>query len=538
MRVRFLGPDTDTDTDTDTDAYVASVERHAPEFEERTGLDLDIRIVPGDLYFSNDIRHLLEGDGAADVYMSGPVLIWDHLAAGFVRPLDDLVARSSDSWNVGDFVDRLIACNRWSGRFGDPLGEGPLLEIPVNCESYNLAYVPRILDAAGVDVPTTWAEYLDVATRIASAGGESRGFAQRGTAAWHTMYTGYAHSSGLAAGATSRTAPARSTPTMPSKSRASSSKRCTSPARPTSRQPAAQHAHSQRTRSTNPHDSDTVSSLGFPNRAGYLDSTVVPSANPGSSKGSRIQVIEVKGAEMPEPTVVLVHGAFADASGWNGVITRLEAKGVPVIAPANPLRGIAADSAYIAAVLSQIEGPVVAVGHSYGGAVITNAATDAENVVGLVYVAAFAPDEDETLGAVESESKDSVLNSALVPRQYPTANGVSATEFSIDPSKVRDTFAGDLDDEQVALIGATQRPVAEFAFSEPSGPPAWKDRPTWAVVATGDRAAGADVVRSMAERAGANITELNGSHVIMISQPEAVTDVIMDAVRASALVGA
>jgi multiple sugar transport system substrate-binding protein len=184
MRVRFLGPD--------TDAYVASVERHAPEFEERTGLDLDIRIVPSDLYFSNDIRHLLEGDGAADVYMSGPVLMWDHLAAGFVRPLDDLVDQSSDSWDASDFIDRLIACNRWSGRFGDPLGEGSLLEVPVNCESYNLAYVPRILDAAGVDVPTTWAEYLDVATRIASVGGEVRGFAQRGTAAWHTMYTGYA----------------------------------------------------------------------------------------------------------------------------------------------------------------------------------------------------------------------------------------------------------------------------------------------------------------------------------------------------------
>ena len=183
MRVRFLGPD--------TDAYVASVERHAPEFEEVTGIELDIRIVPSDLYFSNDIRHLLEGDGAADVYMSGPVLMWDHLAAGFVRPLDDLVAGSSDTWDAGDFMDRLIACNRWSGRFGDPLGEGPLLEVPVNCESYNLAYVPRILDAAGTDVPKTWGEYLDASTRIASSG-VARGFAQRGTAAWHTMYTGYA----------------------------------------------------------------------------------------------------------------------------------------------------------------------------------------------------------------------------------------------------------------------------------------------------------------------------------------------------------
>jgi pimeloyl-ACP methyl ester carboxylesterase len=233
------------------------------------------------------------------------------------------------------------------------------------------------------------------------------------------------------------------------------------------------------------------------------------------------------------PTVVLVHGAFADASSWSGVIERLQAKGVPVTAPANPLRGIAADSAYVAAVLGQIEGPVIAVGHSYGGAVITNAATDANNVVGLVYVAAFAPDEGETLGAAEAGSKDSVLNSALVPRQYPTANGGSATEFSIDPAKARDAFAGDLSDQQAALIAATQRPVAESAFGEPNGPPAWKHLPSWAVVATGDRAAGTDVVRSMAERAGATITEIEGSHVIMVSQPQAVADVILQAVAAT-----
>ena len=247
-------------------------------------------------------------------------------------------------------------------------------------------------------------------------------------------------------------------------------------------------------------------------------------------------LIPRKGALMSETTntdtatVVLVHGAFADASSWNGVITRLQAEGVPVTAPANPLRGIAADSAYIAAVLEQIEGPVVAVGHSYGGAVITNAATDAKNVVGLVYVAAFAPEEGETLGAAEAGSKDSVLNSALVPRQYPTANGGSATEFYIDPAKARDAFAGDLSDQEAALIATIQRPVAELAFSEPSGPPAWKDRPSWAVVATGDRAAGTDVTRSMAERAGATITEVDGSHVIMVSQPQAVTDVILEAV--------
>ena len=156
----------------------------------------------------------------------------------------------------------------------------------------------------------------------------------------------------------------------------------------------------------------------------------------------------------------------------------------------------------------------------------------AKNVVGLVYVAAFAPDEGETLGAVEAGSKDSVLNSALVPRTYPTADGGSATEFYIDPAKARDAFAGDLSDEEAALIAATQRPVAEAAFGEPNGPPAWKHLPSWAVVATGDKAAGTDVVRSMAERAGAKITEFEGSHVIMLSQPQAVTDVILEALAA------
>jgi pimeloyl-ACP methyl ester carboxylesterase len=233
---------------------------------------------------------------------------------------------------------------------------------------------------------------------------------------------------------------------------------------------------------------------------------------------------------MSDTTVVLVHGAFADGSSWSGVITRLQKAGVPVVAPPNPLRGIAHDSAYTASVFAQIDGPVLAVGHSYGGAVITNAATEARNVVGLVYVAAFAPDEGEMLGVVEAGSKDSVLNSALVPRQYPTDGGGTATEFLIDPSKARNAFAGDVPEEAAGLIAATQRPVAEAAFSEPNGPPAWKHLPSWAVVATGDRAAGTDVVRSMAERAGALITEIDGSHVIMVSQPQAVTDVILKAV--------
>jgi pimeloyl-ACP methyl ester carboxylesterase len=232
-------------------------------------------------------------------------------------------------------------------------------------------------------------------------------------------------------------------------------------------------------------------------------------------------------------TVVLVHGAFADASSWTGVIERLQASGVQVTAPANPLRGISIDSAYLASVFDQISGPVLAVGHSYGGAVITNAATKARNVIGLVYVAAFAPDEGERLGDAESTSKDSVLNAALVPLKYPTGQGAqTAVEFAINPAQLHDAFAADLPAEQTAIMAATQRPVAELAFSEPSGVPAWKTLPAWAVVATGDKAAGSDVIRSMARRAGATITEVEGSHVIMISQPQAVTDVILTAVAA------
>jgi pimeloyl-ACP methyl ester carboxylesterase len=236
-----------------------------------------------------------------------------------------------------------------------------------------------------------------------------------------------------------------------------------------------------------------------------------------------------------KPTIVLVHGAFADASSWNGVIERLQQRGYTVIAPANPLRGVTADSAYTASLLNQINGPVLLAGHSYGGAVITNAATRAPNVVGLVYVAAFAPDEGETLGDVESGSKDSVLNSALVQYNYPTGqNGETSVEFAINPALIQEAFAADLPAETTALMAATQRPIAAAAFSDVSGPPAWRTLPSWAVVAAGDKAAGADVVRSHAQRAGADIVEVEGSHVIMISQPQVVTDHILAAVQALA----
>jgi pimeloyl-ACP methyl ester carboxylesterase len=228
-------------------------------------------------------------------------------------------------------------------------------------------------------------------------------------------------------------------------------------------------------------------------------------------------------------TVALVHGAFADSSSWTGVIERLQEHGIQVTALANPLRGISIDSAYVSSAIRQIAGPVLAVGHSYGGAVISNAATGASNVVGLVFVAAFAPDEGERVGSIEAESKDSVLNSALVPLQYP-AGSATATELSIDPGKFHEAFAADVPPKEAAVMAATQRPVSELAFSEPSGPPAWRKLPCWAVVATSDKAAGTDVILSEARRAGADITEVEGSHVIMISQPQVVAEVIEAAI--------
>ena len=231
-------------------------------------------------------------------------------------------------------------------------------------------------------------------------------------------------------------------------------------------------------------------------------------------------------------TVVLVHGAFADSSSWSGVIERLQANRVRVTATANPLRGIDFDSSYLRSVLEQIPGPVLAVGHAYGGAVISNAGTDVNDVVGLVYVAAFAPDEGERLGELSAQSTDSILSSVLVAQPYPSPNGVPDVEFTVEPAGFREALVGDLSAGQAAIMAVTQRPISELAFSEPSGRPAWKALRSWAVVATADMAAGTDLVRSMARRAGAEITEIAGSHFVMISRPEAVTDVIVEALAA------
>jgi pimeloyl-ACP methyl ester carboxylesterase len=235
------------------------------------------------------------------------------------------------------------------------------------------------------------------------------------------------------------------------------------------------------------------------------------------------------------PTVILVHGAFADASGWAGVIERLVAAGVPVRAVVNPLRGVSADSAYVASVIRQIPGPVLAVGHSYGGAVITNAGSMADNVVGLVYIAAFAPDEGESLQEIESRSQDSVLPPALRQTDYPVGSGSETMgELSIDLALFHEAFAADLPERETAVMARSQRPVSVAAFGERTGVPAWKKLPSWAVVATRDKAAGADVVLSMAKRASAQITEVEASHVPMMSQPDVVTAVILDAAKAVA----
>jgi len=233
----------------------------------------------------------------------------------------------------------------------------------------------------------------------------------------------------------------------------------------------------------------------------------------------------------PKPTVVLVHGAFADASSWNGVVTRLQKRGYTVVAPALGMRGLASDSAYLASFLSQIKGSVILAGHSYGGAVISNAATGAKNVRALVFVNAFATEKGEVLSTVEQGSTDSALNPALLRYTFPTGPSTTAVELIVDPAKFPAIFAGDLPRAQAALLAATQRPIAASAFGEASGAPAWKSLPSWAVVATGDKAAGTDVILAMAKRAGAHITTVDGSHLIMVSKPEVVTDVILKAIR-------
>jgi pimeloyl-ACP methyl ester carboxylesterase len=233
------------------------------------------------------------------------------------------------------------------------------------------------------------------------------------------------------------------------------------------------------------------------------------------------------------PIAVLVHGAFADGSSWAGVVAALQAAGVRVQAPANPLRGLATDALYLASLVTQIPGPVVLVGHSYGGAVISTAAVHAANVVGLVYVCAFIQDEGETLQELAAQATDSTLGPALRPVQYATGEaGATGTELSVDPASFPAIFAADLPAEQAAVLAASQRPVSATVFGEVSGPIAWKTLPSWAIVSPTDLAVGAGIERTMAERAKATIVEIDGSHLLMISHAQEVADVILTALAA------
>ncbi|MDQ2589256.1 alpha/beta fold hydrolase [Saccharothrix yanglingensis] len=234
------------------------------------------------------------------------------------------------------------------------------------------------------------------------------------------------------------------------------------------------------------------------------------------------------------PTAILVHGAFADGSSWSHVIDRLRAEGVDAIAVSNPLRGLAHDGDYVAAVVGQVDGPVVLVGHSYGGPVITHAGAKAPNVKALVYVASFGIDTGESaLGSVESFPPVE-LGTSLAPQQFPDGEGTD-TEFTIRRDAFPSVFAADLPAEFTATAAATQRPIAARALAEPLAvEPAWKTLPSWFAVATEDNAIHPDSQRAAAKRLGATTVEVRGSHAIAVSRPDEVAALVLAAVRAVA----
>ena len=237
----------------------------------------------------------------------------------------------------------------------------------------------------------------------------------------------------------------------------------------------------------------------------------------------------------PKPTIVFVHGAFADASGWNGAIEHLQREGYPTLALANPLRGLASDSAYIASALASIPGPLVLVGHSYGGAVITNAAAGNANVRALVYAAAYIPDVGENLLTLTGRFPGSQLDpeSTLIVREYPLPDGGVGHDAYIKPELFRGIFAADLPEKDTALLAATQRPLEAGSLLTPSPAAAWTSIPAYCLVATEDVTIGTANVRAMAQRAcpAGNIVEEKASHAVMISRPAAVADLILRAAR-------
>jgi pimeloyl-ACP methyl ester carboxylesterase len=234
-------------------------------------------------------------------------------------------------------------------------------------------------------------------------------------------------------------------------------------------------------------------------------------------------------AREQKPTIVLVHGAFAESSSWNKVITRLERHGYPVVAAPNPLRGVHEDAGSVSAILRSIRGPVVLVGHSYGGPVISEAATGNANVRALVFVSAFIPEVGESAAELSAKYPGSSLASALAP----ITGGDGSVELYIEPSKYHAQFAADLPAPAAALMAATQRPVTKAALEEPARAASWKALPSYVIYGSEDRNIPPAVVTFMAERANARRTVLvaGGSHALMASHPNEVSEMIEAASR-------
>ncbi|MEU6580184.1 alpha/beta hydrolase [Nocardia sp. NPDC046763] len=231
------------------------------------------------------------------------------------------------------------------------------------------------------------------------------------------------------------------------------------------------------------------------------------------------------------PTVVLVHGAFADSSSWNGVIEALAAEGISVLAAANPLRGLTSDAAYIASVVDSIDGPVVLAGHSYGGSVISVAAQGKPQVTALVYVAAFIPEIGESALELTDKFPGSTLGPTTRPASYPQADGTDGTELYIRQDEFPRQFAADVPTATAAAMAVTQRPVALAALQEPATAATWTTVPAFALLTTDDKNIPLEAQRFMAERARADATEVAASHAVTVSRPDAVADVILRAVR-------
>jgi pimeloyl-ACP methyl ester carboxylesterase len=229
------------------------------------------------------------------------------------------------------------------------------------------------------------------------------------------------------------------------------------------------------------------------------------------------------------PTVLLVHGAFEDASSWSGVIPELRSAQVDAIATANPLRGLASDAGYIASVAARIDGPVVLVGHSYGGAVITVAGSLAANVVGLVYVSGFALDVGESVLDVNVRFPESLLSGALRPAVSTYGAAEPIVELHIDREAFHRVFAADLPFEAAVVAAGIQRPISASAFEEKASSAAWRTCRCWYVLAGADRVIHPEAQRFMATRAEAQIAEVDGSHAIAISQPLIVAEQIWSA---------